>query len=45
MWLRNALQLLPEGGSCLAGEPTLVVLGHCMRKQRQYDQALVCYER
>ncbi|KAG1653808.1 hypothetical protein FOA52_007854 [Chlamydomonas sp. UWO 241] len=45
MWLQNSLSLLPGAGSTLAAEPALLALGHCLRKQHHYVQALECYER
>ena len=45
MWLRSALEQLPGCGEYAAGEPTLVAMGHCLRKQGQYGQALEWYHR
>ncbi len=45
MWFRNALELMPDAGDCAAGEPTMVAMGHCMRKDRRYDEALAWFSR
>ncbi|GAX80885.1 hypothetical protein CEUSTIGMA_g8320.t1 [Chlamydomonas eustigma] len=45
MWLRNAISLFPNSGDCAAGEPSLVAMGHCMRKERRYQDALDYYSR
>ncbi|KAL4427283.1 hypothetical protein ABPG77_003192 [Micractinium sp. CCAP 211/92] len=42
-WLRQALEQLPGGRPTAGWEPTLVNLGHTLRKLRQWDAAIDCY--
>ena len=37
--------MLPGSDSCPEAEATLLLMGHCMRKMREYEQALNCYQR
>lgn len=43
-WLDNSLRMLPGSDSCPEAEATLLLMGHCMRKMREYKQALNCYQ-
>lgn len=44
MWFDKALHLLPGGRPTLHWEPTLVALGHCLRKLQRYQSAAECYQ-
>ncbi len=44
MWLRRALDLLPGRRLTAAWHPTVVNLGHAVRKQHQYSEAIELYE-
>jgi anaphase-promoting complex subunit 6 len=43
-WLRRALALVPGGRPTPSWEATLVALGHTLRKLRQWDAAIDCYQ-